>query len=103
MKLDTPAAMPSNGHSRREGILRVRAVDEASSRAKVEAVLETFAKPWSLDSDDAGFDGAPTLTYQVRLKKRVGSDELLTALHEQLRPPASQNHSPPESETISQG
>jgi hypothetical protein len=103
MKLDTPAAMPSNGHSRREGMLRVRAVDNPSSRATVEAVLQTFAKRWSLESDEAGFDGAPTLTYQVRLKKRVDSDELLTVLHEQLRTPASQNNSPPETETISQG
>jgi Domain of unknown function (DUF4956) len=103
MKLDTQAAIPSNGHSRREGILRVRAVDDAPSRATVEAVLQALAKRWSLESDEAGLDGAPTLTYQVRLKKRVGSEELLTALHQQLHPPDSRNNSKPESETVSHG
>jgi hypothetical protein len=103
MKLDTHNAMPTNGHSRREGMLRVRAVDDASSRAAVEGVLQALAKRWSLESDEAGLDGAPTLTYQVRLKKRVGSEELLTALHQQLAPSMSQNNHAPESDSVSQG
>ena len=37
-------------------------------------------------SDDPGVDGLPTLTYQVRLKKRCGPDSLLGALRERLGP-----------------
>jgi hypothetical protein len=103
MKLDSPAAVPSDGVNRREGILRVRAVDDASSRERVEAVLQDFAKRWSLESEDASLDGAPTLTYQVRLKKRVNSEGLLTALHQQLGPQEPQNGSKPESVATSQG
>src|SRR5262245_34340941 len=91
-------SVTANGVSRREGILRVRAVDDESSKATVEEVLRVFAKRWSLESDEAGFDGAPALTYQVRLKKRVDSEGLLSALHQQLGPRAARNGSAPESE-----
>ena len=43
MRLDSAAAIPSNGASKREGILRVRAVDDAPSRATVEEVLQALA------------------------------------------------------------
>jgi hypothetical protein len=86
MKLDSPKAVPTDGASKREGMLRVRTADDASTRVTVEAVLEQFAKRWTLESDDTGLDGAPTLTYQVRLNKRVDPEELLTALHQQLGP-----------------
>jgi hypothetical protein len=86
MKLDVSGAKPANGSSKREGILRVRAADDASTRATVESVLEQFAKRWTFESDDTALDGAPTLTYQVRLNKRVDPEELLTALHGQLSP-----------------
>jgi len=95
--------VPTDGVSRREGILRVRAVDDASSRATVEAVLQVFAKRWSLESDEASFDGAPTLTYQVRLKKRVDSEGLLTALHRQLGPREPENSPTPGSSPSAQG
>jgi hypothetical protein len=94
MKLDVSGAKPGDGASKREGMLRVRAVDDASTRAAVESVLEQFAKRWTLDSDDTALDGAPTLTYQVRLNKRVDPEELLTALHRQLGPEQSRNGVP---------
>jgi hypothetical protein len=105
MKLDGPTSLARNGVSRREGILRVRAVGDAPSRATVESVLQTFAKRWSLESDEADFDGAPTLTYQVKLKKRFDSEGLLTAIHQQLGPPEDQRNSTPapESESSPQG
>jgi len=103
MRLDRAAAMATDGASKREGLLRVRAVDDALSRATVEAVLQVFAKRWSLESDEAGFDGAPTLTYQVRLKKRVDSEGLLTALHQQLGPREPQHTPTPESNPSPQG
>ncbi len=98
MKLDAPGAVPTDGATKREGILRVRAVNDFTSRSRVEAVLQAFAKRWSLESDDASFDGAPTLTYQVRLKKRFDSEELLTALHQQLGPREPHHTPSPESD-----
>ena len=103
MTLDGPEALATNGASRREGILRVRAVDDASSRATVESVLQAFAKRWGFESDEASFDGAPTLTYQVRLKNRVDSEGLLTALHQQLGPADPRHDSTPEAEATPRG
>jgi hypothetical protein len=86
MKLDAPGPKSVDGASKREGMLRVRAVDDYVTRTTVETVLQQFAKQWSFESNDSGLDGAPTLTYQVRLKKRVNPEELLTALHRELGP-----------------
>jgi hypothetical protein len=52
----------------------------------VEAVLEECTKRWGLESDDPGVDGLPTLTYQVRLKKRCTPEALLAELRERLGP-----------------
>ena len=43
-------------------------------------MLDECTKRWGLESDDSGVDGLPTLTYQVRLKKRCGPDALLGTL-----------------------
>jgi hypothetical protein len=72
--------------SKRDGILRVHAADDVEVRRAVEAVLDEHTKRWGLESDDPGVDGLPTLTYQVRLKKRCGPDDLLGALRERLGP-----------------
>jgi hypothetical protein len=103
IKLDTRRAVPTNGTNKREGILRVRAVEDPSSRQAVESVLQEFAKRWSLESNDQSFDGEPALTYQVRLKKRFDSQELLHALHQQLAPQEPQNNSTPPPEPSLQG
>jgi hypothetical protein len=103
MKLDAPEARPMDGASKREGMLRVRAADDASTRATVEGVLQQFAKRWTFESDDTALDGALTLTYQVRLNKRVDPEELLTALHQQLGPQDSHNRTPSGSSPLPQG
>jgi hypothetical protein len=79
---DGPAEPPS----KRDGILRVHAAEDVEIRRAVEAVLEDCTKRWGLESDDPGVDGLPTLTYQVRLKKRGSPDALLAALRERLGP-----------------
>jgi hypothetical protein len=80
------ASVAAEVHSKRDGILRVHATDDADTRRAVEAVLEDCTKRWGLESDDPGVDGLPTLTYQVRLKKRCSPDALLGALRERLGP-----------------
>jgi hypothetical protein len=83
---------PGNDHDgddtgrpgKRDGILRVHAADDLATRRTVEEVLEECTKRWSLDSDGRGEDGLPTLTYQVRLKKRCESAELLAKLQDRL-------------------
>jgi Domain of unknown function (DUF4956) len=102
MKLDVSGAKPANGASKREGMLRVRAADDVSTRANIESVLQQFAKRWTLESDDGALDGAPTLTYQVRLNKRVDPEELLTALHRQLGPEDSRHRAPAGSSSSTQ-
>jgi hypothetical protein len=86
MKLDVSEAKPSDGSSKREGMLRVRAVDDASTRALIESVLQQFAKRWTFEPESTALDGTPTLSYQVWLNKRVDPGELLTALPRELGP-----------------
>jgi hypothetical protein len=82
---ETGGASGSDG--KRDGLLRVHAADDIASRRAIEEVLEQCTKRWSLESDDRGGDGLPpTLTYQVRLKKRCNSEELLTKLHDRFGP-----------------
>jgi hypothetical protein len=78
------AAAPQPG--KREGILRVHAADDIPTRRTVEDVLNTHAKRWTLETDDPGPDGLPTLTYVIRLKKRINAETLLQALRERLGP-----------------
>ena len=80
------AAAEKPAPSKRDGMLRVHAASDAATRQAVEEVLEECTKRWGLESDDPGADGLPTLTYQVRLKKRCGPDALLGALRERLGP-----------------
>jgi hypothetical protein len=76
----------SGGPGKRDGILRVHAADDFATRRTVEEVLAECTKRWTLDSDGQGEDGLPTLTYQVRLKKRCDSRELLAKLQDRLGP-----------------
>jgi hypothetical protein len=71
---------------KRDGILRVHAADDATTRGTIEQVLEAQTKRWELESDTPGPDGLPELIYQVRLKKRISSQTLLDALHRELGP-----------------
>ena len=80
----------SNGPDKRDGILRVHAADDLATRRSVEEVLDECTKRWTLDSDDRGENGFPTLTYQVRLKKRCESAELLAKLQDRLGPELAQ-------------
>jgi len=84
--------------SKRDGILRVHAAADVATRRTVEEVLEGCTKRWGLESDDPGVDGLPTLTYQVRLKKRCGPDALLGALRERLGPQLAE-YAPAEGES----
>lgn len=72
--------------ARREGILRVHAADDIPTRREVEAVLDAYTKDWVFESDDRGADGFPTLTYEIRLKKRYEPAHLLEALQSRLGP-----------------
>ena len=80
----------SNGTDKRDGILRVHAADDLATRRTVEEVLDECTKRWTLDSDGRGENGFPTLTYQVRLKKRCESAELLAKLQDRLGPELAQ-------------
>lgn len=79
-------APEQNGNAKRDGMLRVHAADDMATRREVEEVLNTHAKRWALESDDRGADGLPTLTYEIRLKKRYHPSNLLEALQERLGP-----------------
>src|SRR5688572_8595955 len=72
--------------SGRDGILRVHAADDGATRRVVEEVLGTHAKRWALESDDRGADGLPTLTYEIRLRKRFRPADLLQTLRGRLGP-----------------
>ena len=75
-----------NGSTRREGILRVHAAEDAPTRRAVEEVIDAYAKRWGFESDDRGADGLPTLTYEVLLKKRYPPGHRLEALRTRLGP-----------------
>lgn len=80
-----------NGNpDKRDGMLRVHAADDIATRRTVEEVLDECTKRWTLDSDGRDENGLPTLTYQVRLKKRYESAELLTMLQDRLGPELAQ-------------
>ena len=80
----------SGGPDKRDGILRVHAADDLATRRAIEEVLDECTKRWTLDSDGRGENGFPTLTYQVRLKKRCESAELLAKLQDRLGPELAQ-------------
>jgi hypothetical protein len=80
----------SGGQDKRDGVLRVHAADDPATRRTIEEVLEKCTKRWTLDSDGRGEDGLPTLSYQVRLKKRCESAELLAKLQDHLGPELAQ-------------
>jgi hypothetical protein len=80
-----PAPIVENG-SRRDGVLRVHAADDIPTRREIEEVIDEHAKSWVFESDDRGADGLPTLTYEIRLKKRYQPTHLLGALQHRLGP-----------------
>ncbi len=80
------AAVGGAAASGRDGILRVHAADDGATREEVEDVLGVYAKRWALESDDRGADGLPTLTYEIRLRKRCRPSDLLQALRARLGP-----------------
>jgi Domain of unknown function (DUF4956) len=83
---DGVVASGNLGPKGRDGILRVHAADDGATRKVVEEVLVDHAKRWALESDDRGADGLPTLTYEIRLKKRSRPADLLEALRARLGP-----------------
>jgi len=84
--LEPGAPAPSPSPGKREGILRVHAADDIPTRRAIEKFLDGHTKRWTLETDDPGPDGLPTLTYCVRLKKRIGSEALLESLRSQVGP-----------------
>jgi hypothetical protein len=97
-----PRPTVESGTSRRNGMLRVHAADDIPTRREIEEVIDEHAKSWVFESDDRGADGLPTLTYEIRLKKRYQPAHLLGALQERLGPhlaeTAPTNGAPPESQ-----
>ena len=83
---DGREAVASGTPDKRDGILRIHAADDIPTRRAIDEVLEAHTKRWTLESDDPGPDGLPTLTYQVRLKKRFDPGALLDALRERCGP-----------------
>jgi hypothetical protein len=83
---DGSEAVASGTPDKREGILRVHAADDVPTRRAIDEVLQEYAKRWTLESDDPGPDGLPTLTYEVRLRKRFDPPALLGALRKRLGP-----------------
>jgi hypothetical protein len=79
-----PKAEPNSG--KREGMLRVHATDNIPTRRDIEEVLNSHTKRWALETDDPGPDNLPTLTYSIRLKKRIPPEILLEALRARLGP-----------------
>jgi Domain of unknown function (DUF4956) len=93
---------PENGIERRQGILRVHAAEDSPTRREVEEVIDAHAKSWGFESDARGADGLPTLTYEIRLKKRYEPAHLLGALQHRLGPrlaEAAPKDGPPEPKT----
>jgi hypothetical protein len=88
---------------RRHGILRVHAADDIPTRREVERVIEVYAKNWVFESDDRGADGLPTLTYEIRLKKRYQPGLLLQALQQRLGPRLAQAAATEASGSLGQG
>jgi hypothetical protein len=86
VSLDDQAPKTEPNGNKREGVLRVHAADDVPTRQLVEEILESLTKRWELETDDPGPDNLPTLTYSIRLKKRISPDDLLQALREQLGP-----------------
>jgi hypothetical protein len=84
--LDDHAQKAQPDAGRREGMLRVHAADDIPTRRLIEEVLDSHTKRWDLETDDPGPDNLPTLTYSIRLKKRIPPDALLQALRERLGP-----------------
>ena len=80
----------SGSPDKRDGILRVHAADDLATRRTIEEVLDECTKRWTLDSDGRGENGFPTLTYQVRLKRRCEAAELLAKLQDRLGPELAQ-------------
>lgn len=81
---ESPSEVP-DAPDKRDGVLRVHAADVAIRRS-IEDVLQSRTKRWTLESNEPGSDGVPTLTYCVRLKKRTPSEALLEALKARLGP-----------------
>jgi len=86
MPLAHDAPAPPAPPAKREGILRVHATDDIPTRRAIEGLLDSHTKRWTLESGDPGPDGLPTLTYSIRLKKKIGSEELLEELRGRLGP-----------------
>jgi len=76
---------PANSEpDKRDGLLRLQASDDDTTRGAIEEVLDSHTKRWALQAGGVDQDGRPELTYAVRLKKRVSSEMLLEALRGRL-------------------
>jgi hypothetical protein len=84
--LDEQAPKAEPQGNKREGMLRVHAADDIPTRRAIEELLDSHTKRWALETDDPGPDNLPTLTYCIRLKKRIPAEALLELLRERLGP-----------------
>ena len=72
--------VPAEELPARTQLITVRTGDTTVARPAVESVLDREAKRWRLERVAAAADGATTLTYAVRCRKRVPYSQLLVDL-----------------------
>lgn len=71
---------PIDPQARDDTLLRVRTTAVDATRRAVEPLLDEHVKRWRFGGVVHEADGTHTVEYGVRLRKRVGSEELLASL-----------------------
>lgn len=66
--------IPSISATARSGILSVQVSDLAPSRKRLEGVLDTVTKSWTLERTESEEDGGGVAFYRVRLKKSMSAE-----------------------------
>jgi hypothetical protein len=79
-----PVALDSGAKPQHRFRIVVRSI--AAGRREVEAVLEADAKRWTFVEEGTREDGAKTLVYDVRPRKRLPVDELAAELRRRAAP-----------------
>ena len=70
-------------------LLRIQSPDPVAAQQQVEAVLATHVKEWKFTGTQRDANGAATLEYRVRLRKRIPAPALTGELRSRLGPQAT--------------
>ena len=70
-------------------LLRIQSPDPVAAQQQVEAVLATHVKEWKFSGTQRDANGAATLEYRVRLRKRIPAPALTGELRSRLGPQAT--------------